>query len=225
MTGRERTVKEEPFKLTLYLRTAMVEPAMQKPLDAILSWAAVQRAELQGADDPISVQHDLPLARHETARGWCFKASNLEFDFSNTSRSYLNETKRANIADYANAYLQGGLTKKPVIDVARGTTKAGFYMHPLRHPHEITAWGVGDIEALTLLMPYVTHIGKLRRRDCGAVAHWTIDRHRSALELWSQRPLPADSPFAKPDTHATSMGALVGPYWSRKNFTEIMNPV
>ncbi len=91
-----------------------------------------------------------------------------------------------------------------------------------KHP---TKKGVGDIDALRLLMPNLTHIGKLRRRDCGAVADWLIEHDDSALELWSQRPLPADSPFAKPETHAVSLGALVGPNWARRNFVEVMTPV
>lgn len=217
-------MKFESFKLTMTLRTPMVEPTMGKPLDGLLSWAAVQRADYAGVPDPIAMHHELFLERHETDDGWCFKASNLEFDWVGPlgAKSYI---KRQRVGDYAEAKLNGYLRKSFRVDTGTGSMKAGLFVHPIRMAYEIRAWGIGHIDSLRALMPYVTHVGKLRHHDCGAVATWKIERDDEAVHLWTNRPLPKSSEFATAISHAPSIGALVAPYWQRTQHTEILLPV
>lgn len=213
----------EPFRLTLTLRTPMVEPTMFKPMDGVLSWAAVQRAQYDDLADPVGEQHNLPLERHASGDEWCFKISNIEFDWIGQlgSTCYF---RRQTVREYADAWMNGVLKKASRIDTTKGKFKAGVFVQTLRAVSEARAWGVGNIAALEALMPYVTHLGKLHHRDHGAVASWRVERDASALSRWARRPLPKTSPFADADTYAPSIGALRAPYWLRAEHTEVMMP-
>lgn len=215
----------EPFLLTLRLRTPMVRPTVDKPLDALLSWAAVERAHYEGSDDPWAAQHELPLERHVTASGqWCFMASNLDFEWVGEAGA-LHYIRRQKVADYAEAWLRGAFRKLPYVDTSRGATKAGSLLEPLGAVAAIRAWGVGDIEALRALLPYLTHVGKLHHHDHGAVAGFTVEADERAREGWKRRALPADSPHAGSDDFAAAVGALAAPYWKRETHREVRVPL
>ena len=219
-------MKEQPFRLTFTLRTPMVEAHTDKTLDAVLSWAAVQRAEYQNLAEPFAVQHDLPLARHQAGDDWCFMASNLSYAWVG-ERGAVHYIKRQRAEDYANAWLNGLLLKlnKSNIDMTRGSSKAATCVQSLRAASAVTAWGIGDIEEIKKLLPFVTHIGKLHHHDHGAVARWEITEDKASHEKWKYRVLPFGSSVATGASHALSTGGLIAPYWNRGSHKRIFVPV
>ena len=204
-----------PFRVEFTFRTALIEPAVEKPLDAVLSWAAVMRADFNGADDPIAQQHDLPLQRHYAGEQWCFMASNIIFEWNKAApRESVHYVKRSRLEDYADAWVDGLLSKRPAFDGARGLTKAGSYVEPTRWADRAIAYGVGNIDAIRALLPWVTHIGKLRHKDFGAVNSFTVTPDDANAKNWTRRTLPQASPEAT--SHVAAMKCLSAPYWNRE---------
>lgn len=210
----------EPVRVTFQMRTPMVVPYGDKHLDAVLSWAAVQRSEFHGEDDPWDHQHDIGVARHVVGDAWCFQASRLQFEWIGP-RSQLHYIKRSKLEDYADAHMNGLLDRRPAFDAQRGSTKAGSYLVPMRWASSVTGYAmVENMEIFRRLLNWVTHIGKLRHKDMGAVAAVEIATDPAATERWSIRNLPVGSSAAS--RHVPAVGALVSPYWKRAQHVEML---
>lgn len=204
-----------PVKVTFLMRTPLVVPTTAKHLDALLSWAAVQEADFADHDEPISMQHDTGIAKHHVGTAWCFMASCLEYEWLGEA-DQLHYIKRSKLEDFAGAWCDGLLNKRPYFDGARGTTKAGSYLQPIRQANRVSAYAVvDDMKRFEQLMNWVTHIGKLAHKDWGAVRSFEIAHDDQALSSWSKRNLPVESPFAIGAPRM--MGGLVSPYWKREN--------
>ena len=213
----------KPFVVTFTLANAMVEPKGPMALDALLSWASVRRAECAGHPQPFSVEHDLPLERHSVGDAWCFKASNLSFDWVG-DRSRTVYTKRQQADDYIEAVMKGAMSEfmDGQFDNQRGYYKAGLFVEPLRFVEKAQAWGVGDIEEVKALLRWIESLGKLRRHGRGRIAEVTVEEDARALDKWANRTLPVGSPHASEGSHARAIGALVSPYWKREKFGEVL---
>jgi CRISPR type IV-associated protein Csf3 len=211
-----------PVRITFDMRTPLVVPAIDKSLDALLSWAAVQQAEFHDAPDPIAAQHDIGLARHEVDGHWCFQASYLACQWVGEA-AQVHYIKRQRLQAYADAWVDGLLDKRPAFDPQRTSTKAGSYFQPIRWASSVSAYGVvSDMKRVEELLPWITHIGKLHHKDFGAVRSFGIEADVLALTKWTRRNLPVSSPFAV--AHSKAVGGLVSPYWKREQHTEIMVP-
>jgi CRISPR type IV-associated protein Csf3 len=212
-----------PVLITFEMRTPVVVPGTSKPLDAVLSWAAVQRSDFQEASDPIADQHHIGLARHSVGDSWCFMASELSYVWLDKAPSQVHYIKRQNIESYSEAWIDGLLTKRPAFNAQSGHTKAGSYVASTRWASSISAYAVvEDMQRLMQLLPWVTHIGKLHHKDFGAVRGFTVQENADAEKLWCQRALPVGSSFAT--SHVPGIGGLVSPYWKRENHLEILLP-
>ena len=206
-----------PFRVDWELYSPVVVPAMPLHLDALLSWARVHEAELAGDREALTLQHDLPLQRHETEAGWCFMASMVHFDFEGP-RQQLHMTKRADLDALANAFAAGAFgQRKPPFDPSRGQTKGASLQLPQAFARTAWACGVGDIEKVRALLTNVVSLGKLRRRGKGAVRAFDVARWDAATEQWSRRNLPHDSSLASSRTHALAQQRLHAPYWSKEH--------
>ena len=210
-----------PLRVTFHLATPIVVPTFDKTLDAVLSWARVQQATAQGHADPISLQHDLPVARHlpTVEQDWCFKASNLEYHWCG-DRFMTFRIKRQKLTDYVDAFSSGVLRKPPAVDSTRGVTAAGLYETARRPCDQIKAWCIGDPQALRELLRQVTFLGKMHARGAGQVQQIDVDEDDHALVAWTNRSLPVSSPLLAADGAGRSdmLGALRAPYWKRENF-------
>lgn len=212
-----------PVRVDFTLRTSMVVSPTAKTLDAVLAWAAVRRADFAGSLDPWAVQHETGLARHEAHGAWCPMASILKIDWQ-SEPDQIHYIKRQSMQDYADAWMNKVIDKRPAVDTTRGDTKAGSYVQQTRWVKSISAWAmVDDMALFKSLLPWATHIGKLHHRDFGAVKSFEIVEDASATMLWADRPLPVDSEFAS-DNHVRVMGALHSPYWKRENHRVVLVP-
>lgn len=210
----------EPICVTFQMRTPVVIPNVDKHLDAVLSWAAVQRAEYQGENNPWHHQHNIGVARHVVGDAWCFQASLMDFEWVG-ERGQLHYIKRSKLEDYADAHMDGLLDRRPTFDGQRGSTKAGSYLVPIRWAKSIKAYAmVEDMTLFERTLNWVSHIGKLHHKDHGAVASYAIVSDSAAQERWSVRNLPLGSPAAT--RHAPAVGGVISPYWKRETHDQIM---
>lgn len=210
-----------PVRVEFILRTPMVVSPTVKTLDALLAWAAVRRADFQGTLTSWEVQHETGLAKHIVGESWCPMASDLQIEWQSEPEQ-VHYIKRQSMANYANAWIDGVLKKRPSVDTSRSDTKAGSYVQQTRWVKGIRAFAmVEDMRLFSSMMPWVTHIGKLHHRDYGAVKSFAITEDASAMSLWVRRPLPPDSPFATSD-HVMAMGAIKSPYWKREEHAPVL---
>lgn len=208
-----------PVRVTFSMRTQMIVPSVDKALDCLLSWAAVQKAEFDDLDDPIAAQHDIGIEKHHVGDKWCFMASNVDIAWKGDP-DVLHYIKRSKLSDYTDAWMAGFLTKKPYFDGRRGATVAGSYIQPIRWATTVTGFAVvEDMKRFTELLPWVTHIGKLHHKDWGAVRSFELVEDPSALQQWRYRNLPLDSPAC--DGHKKGIGGLASPYWDRKKHCDV----
>lgn len=208
-----------PVRITFTMRTPMIVPAVDKPLDALLSWAAVQQAEFADEVDPISTQHQIGIAKHDVGGEWCFMASNVSYEWV-SSAAQVHYIKRSRLEDYAGAWDDGLLSRRPQFDGQRGMTKAGSYLQPTRWATTVTGFAViEDLDRVRALLPWISHIGKLRHKDFGAVRSFEMVEDASAAARWQRRNLPLHSPFGV--QHLNGSGCLISPYWARENQREI----
>lgn len=214
-----------PFRVRWELFSPVIVPTMPIHLDALLSWARVREAELDGIADMLALQHDLPLERHETEHGWCFKASALEFEYEGAPLQ-LHYNRQSDIDAVAEPFMRGAIktrTGVPGFDPVRGMYKAGSFLLTQRFASEVTAYGVGDPARVRELLRHVDSLGKLRRRAKGAVRSVVVEEASTGGERWVNRNLPVGSEFAG-DGHALAQQRLHAPYWSRDR-QDVLAPV
>jgi len=213
-----------PVRIEFRLRTPMVVPSTGKHLDALLSWAAVQQAEFEGALDSLGRQYDIGLARHHAGNQWCFMASLLDISWRG-NLDYVHYIKRSKPQDYVDAWDAGLFNrKKPGYNMLAGSTKAGSYIQPLRWVDRLTGYAMAeDMDRVRQLLPWVTHIGKLIHKDYGAVSSFSVEVDEKARQEWPRRFLPVCSPQKTP-AHVPAAGTLSPPYWKREKFEEILIP-
>ncbi len=210
-----------PLRVDFTLRTPMIVSPTSKTLDALLSWAAVRRADFNGELQAWSVQNETGLGRHQVGDTWCPMASALLIEWQSEPEQ-VHYIKRQNLTDYSDAWMDGVLKKRPSIDTSRGDTKAGSYVQQTRWVKNLHAYAlVQDMDLFAGLLPWVTHIGKLHHRDYGAVKSFTVTEDDFALQMWARRPLPVGSEHASPE-HVLAMGALKSPYWKREEHTQVL---
>lgn len=215
----------EPLVVRLRLVTPIAVPSYDRAFDALLSWAKVRLAEEAGEEDPISHQHDLPLERHECGGQWCFKASNMLHDWSG-DRYMTHRVKKQSLDDYTKRWQDGVIRKRPVLDLQRGSTKAGLYEIAMRQCDIATAWCIGDRKGIEILLARLTHYGKLASRGAGRIVSFVVERDDTAIDRWKQRVLPAESEFAKDDSrYATTVSTLQAPYWDYKKSGVVRMPI
>lgn len=68
----------EPLRITIFLRTPVVEAEAARNLDSLLAWCMVEEARTKGPEPDYDAIHEaLPLERAEGEGGWVWKASQL----------------------------------------------------------------------------------------------------------------------------------------------------
>jgi CRISPR type IV-associated protein Csf3 len=210
-----------PVRVTFEFRTPMIVPSDVKTLDAIMAWAAVSRAEFYGLENSWASQHETGIAVHRVGEQWCPMASSLEIEWADTQQP-IHYIKRQRLEDYARAWDEGLLKKRPAFDASRGLTKAGSYFQSARWVRSARAWAiVSDFAVFEGLLPWVTHVGKLHHKDYGAVRKVEVVADHGAEEKWFYRPLPMGSEHAT-EQHVPAVGNLCSPYWKRSTFQPIL---
>ena len=205
----------EALRITFRLATPMVAPTHPIHLDALLAWAAVEKA---GGD--IAAQEWLPLAIHGDREGgpWCWQASQV-IPREVVTRDQLPMTRAFDPwtwADDRDKRFQGGpKTLKP----GTGPYKAHQLRLPLQQALSAVAWAVGDVHHIRDLLDRVESLGKLARIGCGEIAAVTVEPDPLARERWRLRTMPTPT-----DGYRRTMATVRPPYWRRAGRIEAWSP-
>jgi len=214
----------QPLKVTITLRTPMIEPEHPIHLDGLLGALKVSEAmrHLGESIDPRQHHHDIPLERHEGGAGqWCFKASVFSAG-SITRHGLWMQTGRLSLTEAARHREEGWLALRAAkANPAGGPFKTSIYHEPVMLA-DLGAFCVGDLEGVAALLATCRQIGGRRGVGFGQVREITVEPVTAEQCGWQQRNMPADSALA--DTHALAIGSLQAPYWDRRVHQPVLAP-
>lgn len=206
------------LKVTINLRTPMVEPGDLFHLDALLGALRVSevRAELGDGINPRDHHYDLPLEKYHSGSGqWVFKASAFRIEKLAESENWM-QTSRINTAEAARHRSEGFLqlrAAKP--NPAGGPFKNSLYHFPLLWA-TLTAFCVGDRFRVAELLSQCRQVGGRRGVGSGLVSSILVEVVPEAECNWAQRAMPDDcDESALVGEYVLSMSALRSPYWDR----------
>lgn len=205
------------LKVTIRLSTPMAEPGELFHLDALLgALRVVQERQRQGDGiNPRDYHHDLPLERYESASGqWVFKASAFRLQRLCESSNWM-QTGRLNIAEAARHRAEGFLrlrAAKP--NPAGGPFKTSLYHFPLAWA-DLTAYCVGDADAISALLADCKQVGGRRGVGFGQVSEISVEAVPEAECRWFIRALPEDADCVDLSQYAMAVSCLAAPYWDR----------
>jgi CRISPR type IV-associated protein Csf3 len=210
----------KPFRVDWKLSHPVCLSEDRLHLDALLAWASVQQALRAGAPsaDALACQEQLPLARYEHDNHWIWKASSLLFTFA--SPPFLVPCiRRTDIETMAFAVKQQLIhTKKSQVSQGTGPYKNFDLRFSVQWVDSVTAYGIGDIEAVSRFLSTVSALGKLTRIGWGKIAEFSVIEDFNAEELWQQRSLPIWVKLLNNERHCEGAESTVRPpYWRREN--------
>lgn len=217
----------DTLRIRITLNRPMAEPKQAFHLDALLSALHVARLEeKQGAIDPRSVHHDLPLERYTSPSGkWVFKASAFQLERSSDSFLWMT-TGRSDLSQVAEDRASGFLKlRKAKVNPAGGFFKSSMSNTELVWAN-LTAWVVGDKAEIEQLLAGCDQVGGRRGLGFGNVASIAVESVPAEECKWDWRALPDD--YDQPTTHGESLclaqGNLKAPYWDRRLYENVLVP-
>jgi CRISPR type IV-associated protein Csf3 len=191
----------KPFRVNWQLSQPVCLSEYRLHLDALLASANVTQAIHDGASfkDALAHQEMLPLERFGGEK-WIWKASSLLFAF--TSPPFLIQCVRRTDVDRI-AFAKGKLidTKRSQISQGTGHYKNFDLRFAVQWVQSVTAYGIGDIEAVTRLLSSVPSLGKLTRNGWGKIAEVTVNEDPQEVNRWQLRTLPQWVSLPSSSTH------------------------
>jgi CRISPR type IV-associated protein Csf3 len=221
----------EPLRVSWRLAMPWAPPNYGLHLDGLLAWAAVQEARAVGRAFSAfeEVIERLPLARHETDAGWCWKASLVTPSIALApERRYITaRTPVFDLAAFESEQRAAMLALNPnaklrhagAVNTASGFFKNAAFYVSLQHVTELEAWCIGSREHITNLLRHVTHVGTKGRMGFGAVRlisdlqgytrpDYSVDPAPEASERWCYRLMPEQR-----DDYIPVQSRIQPPYW------------
>jgi len=173
----------QPLRVEFTVRNGspIREPKHIIHLDALLAFVAVQRSMADGAQD-YSAQENLPLdiLTHPEATHSVWAASGLFYEAQMKELRYWS--RKTNTAAVAEAQGSGILKMRgDKVSTSSGPWKAYSEFEPLLHVRTLTAWCIGDKEAIEDLLGDIHFIGKRRSRGYGEVESIQVISDEKAL--------------------------------------------
>ncbi|WP_155987151.1 type IV CRISPR-associated protein Csf3 [Thioalkalivibrio sp. ALE16] len=217
--GRVMAAKTmEPLRITGRMHGLMVEPERPIALDGILAWAMVERARMEGAEDPLAAQESLPLAFDKDRGVWKASWVFRRYESPLQTRQQTKKTDVPALLDGRNAEHWEGRVDS--IATGTGMYKGAVLDCTYRQISEVSAWCIGDRERIEELLGMVHGLGSRRRQGFGRISGWTVEPDPEAENQWGQRALPDN-----PGGFLRSTGALSPPYWRQDRVQLIWTPI
>lgn len=217
----------EPLKIRFELRAPMVDPQDMFHLDALLGALKVKAVEREKGEavNPRDHHYDLPIARYTATTGeWVFKASCLTAQRHFEPEIWM-QTGRLDTTAAAEHRESGWLKdrgKKP--NPGGGSYKTSIY-HSMISNCELTAYCIGDNQAVAALLEHCEQIGPRRGVGFGAIKTITVEPVIESDCPWYRRAMPVGSEGSFPEEYAMATGALRAPYWDKTEKGKIMVPL
>ncbi|MDO8728575.1 MAG: hypothetical protein Q7K26_01640 [bacterium] len=226
----------QPFKVKITLASPLfMDSEYPIHLDALLAYASVQEMERAGEDDcwAKTDQHMSDFLARTDGKDWVWKTSKLivaassDIMLSNQIRKsdpemYFKDLYTEDTPDgvWVSGFLKNGNVRgiDPEtfgIKTASGQQRGYQWLTASRWVRDITAYGVGDIDAIEYyLTQHIKYIGKVGRNGYGRVASIDVSSH-DREDDWRLRVLPLDEPGKAGFSYATVQACIRPPYWRK----------
>ena len=215
----------QAFVVRWRLSTPMVVPERPFHLDALLASAAVDLHLRGGVPLEVALLHqeDLPLAKAEGPEGsWVWKASQLLFQ-PNSPPANVQMTRRVDLETMAADRDRVFASRRQTVRIGTGPFRNYDLRFAVQWQEEVTAYGIGCVEAVHTLLATVGALGRLRRNGWGKIASFSIKPAPSQeAERWKQRTLPLSLLSEALPSHHPAQGACRPPYWDRAQWGEVL---
>lgn len=214
----------ESLRVTIVLRTPMVEPKDLLHLDAVLGALKVGQveADLGEGINPRDYHHDLPLERFVNSDGqWVFMASALRLK-AEAAQNFM-QTSRINLSGAAEHRDNGWLNMRANLpNTAGGPFKTSLYHVPVAFG-VLTGYCVGNKEPIERLLKDCKQIGGRRGTGWGRIKSITVEVIDANACDWMDRNLPVGTAGAE-NSHALGVSNLHAPYWDRTLYEKVLIP-
>jgi CRISPR type IV-associated protein Csf3 len=218
----------EPLRIEFKLVSEWCPPSLGVHLDGLVAHTVVREAiRTEGlheqANSPVYAEliSDLPFEKYESENGWCWKASKLQVvGYRCQERRYL--TAKTPVDEMATAIGDGIVDSAggSVIDTQRGIAKNSSMFYTVEYAKGLTAWCIGDKDALEYLLQEIDAIGVKTRLGHGLLAPFEdgrlfrVTNDDDAIEKWKAR----NSPERLQQSMFPGIGAIHTPYWRNKEY-------
>jgi CRISPR type IV-associated protein Csf3 len=205
----------KPFRVTWRLSQPVCLSERPLHLDALLAWARVSEAVDAGMTErqALSTQDDLPLERAVKGDSQVWMPSALIFKFR-SAPFLVQMTRRTSPQELAFARGQIMTTRKNKITQGTGPFKDFDLRIGCQWVEKVEAYGVGDINAVSVLLALVSALGKVTRNGWGTISDVQIEHDDEGQDKWRHRTLP--SVFEPTEWHTPGIGSTRPPYWRRE---------
>lgn len=206
----------KPFRVSWKLSQPVCLGERSLHLDALLAWARVREAVNAGmsAQEALETQERLPLEIAGNGADRVWKASALLFRFRSTP-FLVQMTRRTSIAElaFARDKIISGMRRNKITQ-GTGPYKDFDWRITCQWVDHVSAYGVGDLDAVRKLLNQVAALGKITRNGWGTISDMQIVLDDEAEEKWRYRTLPAS--YEKTEWHYPGTGSVRPPYWKRE---------
>jgi len=204
----------EPFRITAYPLTPIITDRLMM-LDGILLYVAMRKKygrihEYTKSGAITSELVDLPLDRRGSRDDWYYAISAAQWDTFYEGRSFWTKRVRKKTAEMIVDFQE----RRGKVMVESGRYKS--YQMPVFYVHarSVSWYGVGDIQQVSSMLSYISHIGKKTSYGWGRVIWQTSLWHSDYSERLE------DGTLARP-IPTSDDGTLYGirpPYWLPSNW-------
>lgn len=220
-----------PMKVTFHLSSPMSDPAHPIHLDGLLAWAYVESltddSQCKTIDD---ARRALPLDKFDTHDHYpIWKASILECGLrggmigAETKRMLLRKTdveqmsvlkEKGMFSDRKSSGFDANPFSGDQLNGSSGWARNFQEFYPIKDYATATAYCVGNMDAVKLLLDKIKWVGKRGVRGHGKVVRVDVIEDESAHTLCLKRALPLDF-FVEnmPSNYYRALTTVCNPYW------------
>ena len=215
----------EGFVVRWQLSTPMAVPERPIHLDALLASAKVDEELRRGTpcEHALAAQDELPLERAGTADGeWVWKASQLLCSPTSPPIN-VQMTRRVEMDVLAADRDRIFTSRRQALRIGTGPFRNYDLRLAVQWQGSIEAYGIGDLEAVRVLLQTITSLGRMRRNGWGKIASFSVTGLAGqAMDQWKKRSLPRSLHSEALSEHQPGYGTYRPPYWNRAEWSEIL---
>ena len=215
----------EDFVVRWQLSTPMAVPEHPIHLDALLASAKVEEQLRRGTplEHALAAQDELPFEKAVTADGqWVWKASQLLCSPASPPIN-VQMTRRLDMNILAADRDRIFTSRRQTLRIGTGHFRNYDLRLAVQWQGSIEAYGIGDLEAVRVLLQTITSLGRMRRNGWGKIASLSVTKLAGvATDQWKKRSLPRSLHLEALPGHQPGHGTYRPPYWNRAEWTEIL---
>lgn len=215
----------KPLRIRAYLQTPVISDKYL-PLDGILfnqfirdKFGPKTHTLARQSTLPEYSGMDLPIQKRNMSEPEWYYACSFAVWSPDTTRDQIEYAKRFD-TDLAVEYADFG-KKRGKVDTSRGEFKNYFIKEYTFNAPYVEWYCRGDKQALEMLLPFCTHIGKKSSQGFGSVARWDIEETERD---WYKNDNSGNLMRAMPSHKGAAVYGIRPSYWHPRHQAKVLLP-